>query len=139
MTLSSKRSSAKRYEIDKVQMSGLALAQKRKAHGRLASVRDFAKADWEPWEHDPTPGPSAEKMNSLGFYCRTAAAIMARTKTQLVESQDSMNVEETDKLAAGLMDTAETLKAMASVTETAYLRLMCATAAHHLTARRRAR
>src|SRR4051812_31203089 len=107
MTSAKKRPSpTKRYAIDKVKMSGLDLVQARKARGPLASVRDIAKLDWEPWEHSPTPGPNADTMNYLGFYSRVASGIMARTKTQLVDSQDKLKEKGIDKLVAGLMDTA---------------------------------
>ena len=110
----------------------LSLSSERKARGRLATLRDYAKLDWEAWEETDKPGPGAETMNYLGFYSRLSAAIMTRTKAELVKIASEIEDEEMDKLLAGLMDTGEMLKALASVTESAYARSLAAISAHYL-------
>jgi hypothetical protein len=118
--------------ISKVQMSGLELVRKRKARQRLATVRDIAKLDWEPWEKAETLGSSAKTMDYLGFYCRVSVAIMTRTKAELMKSHSEVEHKGIDKMMAGLMDTAEVFKSLASVAEAAYLRVLASASAHHL-------
>lgn len=118
--------------VSQIQMSGLKLIRERKMRGRKATMRDFAKLDWEPWEKTDRPGPGVETMNYLGFYCRVSAAIMTRTKVELSEIHTNLEHKEVDKLVAGLIDTAEMLKALASVAESAYLRVLASASSHHL-------
>jgi hypothetical protein len=119
--------------VSKVQMSGLQLVRKRKSRGRRATMRDLAKLNWEPWERTDKPGPSAETMNYLGFYSRVSAVIMTQTKAELMEIHTKLEHEEIDKMVAGLIDTAEMLKGLASVAESAYLRTLASASAHYLT------
>ena len=118
--------------VSEVQMSGLKLVHKRKVRGRLATMRDIAKLDWTPWEKIDKLGPSAETMSYFGIYCRVSAAIMVRTKAELIETHTKLEHDAVDEMLAGMQDTAERLKALAFMVEAAYLRVLSSASAHYL-------
>jgi hypothetical protein len=127
-----RRANKKSSAVSDVHMSGLELTLKRKRRGRMASLREMARMDWEPWEKTDKPGPSAETMNYLGFYCRVSAAIMTRTKVELIKMHSDLEHKVTDQMLAGILDTGETLKVLASMTEGAYARVLASASAHHV-------
>lgn len=121
-----------RSAVTKVEKSGLDLVSSRKRRGKLATMRDIAKMNWEPWEKTERPGPSAETMDYLGFYSRVSAAIMTQTKAELMEVHAKLEHRAVDKMLAGIFDTAEKLKTLASMAEGAYARVLASASAHYL-------
>jgi hypothetical protein len=57
---------------------------------------------------------------------------MTQTKAELMEIHTKLEHEEIDKMVGGLMDTAEMLKGLASVAESAYLRTLASASARYL-------
>lgn len=135
--LSSQRTAKqKRSAISKVEMSGLELVRKRKTRGRPPTIRQMAKLDWQPWEKAGKLVPTTDRMNYIGFYCRVSTAIMTRTKAELMQMHAGLEHKVVDEMVAGLTDTAETLKVLASVAESAYARVLVSASAHHVVGRK---
>ncbi len=128
-----KKPSAKKSAVTKAYASGLELVAKReRPRAKRATLRDLAKIDWKPWPEDKKWLPSDETMKQLGLYCRIAGQIMTRTKADLIESHKKLDHNTMDKLMAGLLDTCEKLKALASLVDAAYLRLLASASAHFM-------
>jgi hypothetical protein len=111
---------------------GYELVRKRKSRGKPATMRDYAKLDFEPWSR-PEPEsagqtlpPTDEMMASIGFWVRVATLTNAKTKPELVDMLAVMNDELADETMAGFSDSIERLKAMVLTLDQAYLRTRCA-------------
>lgn len=131
-TEKSTRKSLRKSAVKDSYSSGLELVPKRPTKGKVATMRDFAKIDFQAWtkEKGEELVPGADTMNTLGFWSRAAYAIMCRTKEQLVQSHSEMEHELVDNLMGGLADTGEKLKALAHMVETAYVRILASASAH---------
>jgi hypothetical protein len=66
--------------IESVVRSDWELVPRRKRKGKLASARDLAKLDWQPWEHHPKAPPSRETMERLGAMTRFAYLSMGKSR-----------------------------------------------------------
>jgi hypothetical protein len=73
--------------IERPRDSGLMLVPKRKRRASLASIREYAKADFKPWPREPGESlfPSNEQMCEAAAAARMAYAIMLKTKEELIE------------------------------------------------------
>ena len=75
--------------VSKVEKIGYELVETPKPVGKAATMKDYAKFDFEPWpepERDKESGlisPSDKLMLRCGFLVRTAQLACSRTKEQL--------------------------------------------------------
>lgn len=129
-------SSAKRKNsaIASVKKSGLGIVRERAKRGRLATMRDYATADFKPWTREPgmAPGelvPSAEIMDGFGVSCRMAYGIMLQSRETLIALHSKVDHDATDSLMANLLNTSERLKEIVQMVDGAYLRLLASAAA----------
>jgi hypothetical protein len=118
-----------------VRRSGLELVpiRKGKRKAKIASAGFLAKLDFKPWpKSNPPdkPGRSAEFMGELGISARFAAAIVQRTKQELVNIHRTIDHEHIDQLMGNLFESAEQMKAMANMLEVACMRLLASTCAN---------
>ena len=123
--------------VTQVRHSGFGLVRKRKRRGRLATMRDYARVNFEPWSRDADMHPdelipSDKTLTRCGIPARLAYAIMLRTKNDLVDMFDKVELEHIDAMMTSLVDSAETLKAVVSILETAYLRVLVAGSASEI-------
>jgi hypothetical protein len=115
--------------------SGLELVPRKKRRGRLATARDVAKLDWKPWKRssDMSPTeliPSRKVMDALGLTARIAYSIMLRSRADLIEMHKTIEHEAVDELMGNLAEASEELKGLASMVETAYMRVLASAARH---------
>jgi hypothetical protein len=123
----------KRSAVSKVKMSGFDFvptpAQKR---GKLASERDLAKMEWEPWIAE---GEGLQPSNAALMHCgvplRFAYGTMLKTKDELIAMHAKIDHGDVDKLMASWMETSEWLKSIVVMLDQAYLRTMASAAAHN--------
>jgi hypothetical protein len=74
--------------------------------------------------------PADKVLLDCGIPARLAYATMLRTKAQLVKMFDEVEIEHIDSMLASYCETAERLKAIVSMLDTAYLRILVAGSAH---------
>jgi hypothetical protein len=121
--------------VSEVPTTGYELVRKRKRREKLATMRDYAKADFQPWKDgrkEPGKGllpPDDKDLECPIIYARLAYGIMLRTKEQLIEAQAAMPIETTDRFMADLVAAAELFKAIVITIETAQLRIISAASA----------
>ncbi|MGD9837700.1 MAG: hypothetical protein AB7U74_07665 [Afipia sp.] len=120
-----------------VERTGLELVKKRKPRGRIATMRDYAKISFEPWTRGPEmkPGeliPSNEALLNCAIPSRMAYAVMLRTKKQLVDMFDEIDLEHIDNMMASIADAAERLKSIVCMLEAADMRLLVAASANQI-------
>jgi hypothetical protein len=102
----------------------------------VVTARELAAMDFTPWEmdHPPgQPGPSAKLMQRLGISARTAAALVERSKSELISAWRDTPNDEADALFEmmdDLQEAAEIMKSVAAMVQTAHLRLLIAVHAY---------
>jgi hypothetical protein len=91
--------------------------------------------DFTPWKMDHVPGqpgPSGKVMNRLGVAARMAAAVVERSKSELISLW--RNTAAGDEAVFEMMDSfgeaAEIMKSLAAMAETAQMRLLVAAHAY---------
>jgi hypothetical protein len=117
--------------VDAVPLSGLELVPRRKHRGKIATARDCSKMDFEPWHRTPDMQPdelvpSNEVLREFGVYARMAYAIMLRTKPELMEMPNTLDEDKVENMMANLLSTAEEMKQIVSMIESAYMRMLVA-------------
>jgi hypothetical protein len=120
--------------VQSVRRSGLKLVPQGKCIGRLASAKDLAKMNWKPWKHTagkPFP-PSPETMERHALSARLAYVIMLKSKAALMKVHQDLEHEAMDELMGGLAQATEKFKALASMCDQAYLRILVAGSKHAL-------
>jgi hypothetical protein len=117
-----------------VHNSGFDLVPKRKPRGKLATWRGIAKVDFKPWTRTPDMQPtelipSNATLQSCALPARMAYAIMLRTKEQLIEMHGKVEHEDIDNMMDDLSNTAEKLKSIVAILDTAYTRMLVSASA----------
>ena len=98
----------------------------------IVTACELAAMDFTPWkmDHPPgQPGPSAKTMHHLGVSARTAAALVERSKSELISLwRDTPNdeAEALFEMMDSLQESAEIIKSLAAMVQTAHLRLLVA-------------
>jgi hypothetical protein len=120
--------------ITRVVKSGLELVPTKKTRGKLATMSDYAKAEFKPWKREPGMGkdellPSDEALTSFGVSCRIAYAIMLRSREELIASHGKIDHADVDKMMANLSDATERFKELAFMIDQAYHRVLASAAA----------
>jgi hypothetical protein len=120
-----------------VRRSGLELVPRRKRSGRLATKRDYAKLDWKPWKRSPDMSstefiPSREITDELGITARIAYGFMLRSRAELIEMHKTIKHEAEDELMGKLAQASEDFKALASMVDQAYVRILASASKHAL-------
>lgn len=121
--------------IGRVAKSGLDIVPAKKNRGGRATIDGYAKINFKPWKRDRDMGkdelfPPDEFLTSLGVWCRTAYAIMLRSRSELIAGYREIgDFRRIDEAMTGLSDTAERLKLVANMVETAYHRMLASGAA----------
>jgi hypothetical protein len=120
-----------------VRLSSLELVQKRRRRGKLATLRAYAKANFDPWQRDRDMNskellPSNQTLLNCGVPARIAYAMMLKSKEELIEMFDKLELEDIDSMMASIVESAETLKAIASMLEMADTRMLVAACAREL-------
>jgi hypothetical protein len=131
--------SQKRSALSHIPRSRLALvpAKRRKGRGSTIDERidEFAKIDWKPWKRPRALGrgfyPTPKDMHYHAVTCRIAHGVMLRTRDQLIQSYSELERGNVDQLLAGLPQTAEWLKEMAAMVESAHIRMLAAACTAH--------
>jgi hypothetical protein len=123
--------------ISKIQRSGFELVKRRKTRGKLATMRDYAKADFKPLkpDKDMKPGeliPADKILLGCGVPARMAYAILLKTKDAVIAMYDRADIKIIDTLMVSMAEAAETLKVTVHVLDTAYLRVLAAAAAREV-------
>jgi hypothetical protein len=116
--------------IKSVRRSGLELIPQIKRRGKLATAKNLAKLDWKPWKRDPD-ALSGKMMHELGVSARLAYATF-QSRAKLIEIHKRMNHEDVDELMANLAQACEKFKAIASIIDQAYVRILAAGERHAL-------
>jgi hypothetical protein len=110
MTRSTK-ADERRHEsaVSQITHSGYELVKrKRKPHGKIADLRDYAKINWDPWKResrhgaDRAPALRRENGRARRVSARLAYGIMLRTREQLIELHANLDHEVVDKMMADL-------------------------------------
>lgn len=122
--------------VSQVERMGYDLVPHRKARGKKATFNDYAKVTWEPWTREPDmkPGellPKNETLLSCGPEARMAYAVMLMTRDDLIAMHGKVDHDHVDKMVASFAETAETLKAIVLMLDTAYMRVLASAAAAH--------
>jgi hypothetical protein len=91
--------------------------------------------EFAPWEMDHSrqggPGPSGKVMDRLGVSARMAAALVERSKSELVSLwRDTPNDEDLFEMMDGLKEAAEIMESIAAMIEAANMRLLIAVHAY---------
>lgn len=127
-----------RSAVFKVKKSGFDLVRSKPHRGckKPASMAQLGKIQWKPWRRtadmEPTELiPSDEQMCNSGVGCRMAYALMLMPRKKLIAMHGNVDHAHVDQLMVGLAETAEWLKAMAYMIDTAYLRVLASAAAAH--------
>jgi hypothetical protein len=120
--------------ITRVVKSGLDLVPTKKFRGKPATMSDYAKVDFKPWNREPGMGktelfPSDEALTNLGVSYRIAYATMLMTREDLIAMHGSLDPAVADQMMANLSDATERLKEIAHMTEAAYARVLASAAA----------
>ena len=123
--------------ISKVERIGYELVKTRKRAAKPATMRDYAKIDFEPWKDERRkPGekfpPTPETLDNCGVSARLAYVTMLRTKDELIGMFDELPIEVIDEMMTGFQVTAEQLKAVVLTIDIAYARLLVAASAAEL-------
>jgi hypothetical protein len=98
----------------------------------LARLRRYAKLDWDPWSQDaPTDQlfPSDESMCAAAEASRTAYSIMHLTKDQLIKIHCQEAFDGFEETLANLTTTAQMLKAVVQMIESARGRMIASACA----------
>ena len=74
--------------------------------------------------------PSDETLTACAVPSRMAYAVMLQTKEELIKMHGTVDHEHVDQMMAQLTQSAETLKGITCMLETAYLRLLASASAH---------
>jgi hypothetical protein len=102
----------------------------------IVTACELAAMDFTPWkmDHPPgQPGPSAKVMNRRGVSARTAAALIERSKSELISlwrGTSNDDAEDLFEMMDSLQEAAEIMKSMAFMVQTAHLRLLVAVHAY---------
>jgi hypothetical protein len=120
--------------VSQIEKSGLELVPIRKNRGKLATMRDYAKIDFEPWTRRPGMKqgemiPSHDVISNHGVTCRIAYGLMLLTRDEMIDMHSNLEHDMVDETMARLMDTGEFLKATAQMVETAYVRVLASASA----------
>jgi hypothetical protein len=122
-------------KVSAVRLSGLELVPRAKLKGKLATARDVAKLNWKPWKRSPDMSstefvPSREITDALGITARIAYGIMLKSRADLIEMQKTIEHETVDELMGNLAQASEDLKALASMVDQAYVRILASASRH---------
>jgi hypothetical protein len=117
--------------IARAHNSGLELVPQRKRKGKRATIRDYAKIDFNPWprEKNGKLAPSAEAMQRFGVSGRIAHAVMLMTREDMITNHGKLDHKIMDQMMGDLANTAECLKEITLMIETAYQRLLASACA----------
>jgi hypothetical protein len=99
---------------------------------RLATLRQWANLEWQPWtSNDPREPlfPLDESMCAAAEASRTAYSIMHLTKDQLIEIHRKEDFDGFEETLANLANTAEVLKALVQMIEGARGRMIASACA----------
>ncbi len=128
-TRKSKPRSLRKSAVSQARQSGLQLVPKKKlAKGEVANPEDIADIDWKPWKRDRSLGKTGLWRDAEMINCAVAArmsyAIMLMSKSDLVAMHGKVEHEHVDTMMGQMMDSAEMLKAVAQMMESAYMRIL---------------
>ena len=120
-----------------VVQSGFELVPKRKARGKIATERDFAKADWEPWKRADGMGPTElipkdASLERCGVACRLAYAIMLMPRDELIAMHGKAEHKVINAMMGNLDETAEWLKGLVAMLDGAYARVLASACAYNV-------
>lgn len=122
--------SLRKSAVASARQSGLQLVPKEKlAKKDLATPEGIADIDWKPWKRDKSLGktglfPSDKEMINCAVAARMSYAVMLMEKKDLVAMHGKVEHKHVDTMMGQMMDSAEMLKAVAQMVETAYLRIL---------------
>ena len=108
--------------------SGLELVERRKPRGKVAGMREWAAAEFEPVPFDAQADMSNERLTSLGVPLRIALRIVQLTKQNLMDGLAS-NPKVLEETLDMLFNASETLKALAKLSQMAHARALSAASA----------
>lgn len=125
----------KRSAVSSVKQSGFELVPKRKPAGKLATVEDLAKVDFKPWKREKGMKkgeliPSDRQLVDCGVAARLAYAVMLMPRAGLIAMHAKAEHDHVDQMMANISSTAEWLKGVVYMLDTAYLRILASAAAH---------
>jgi hypothetical protein len=122
----------KRSAVADARQSGLELVRKEKvAKKDLATPEGIADIDFKPWKRDKSLAkgelwPGDKEMINCAVAARMSYAVMLMDKPALVAMHGKIEHKHVDAMMGQMMDSAEMLKAVASMIEQAYLRILAA-------------
>ncbi len=126
-TRTSRKRSLRKSAVETAYQSGLQLVSKPKLpKDQLATPEGIADIDWKPWKRGKELFPTDQTLRGCAVTGRMSYAIMCMEKTELVAMHGKVEHKHIDAMMGDMMNSAETLKAVASMIETAYLRILAA-------------
>lgn len=129
-TRKSKPRSLRKSAVASARQSGLQLVPKERVpKEELATPEGIAVLDWKPWKRDKSLAkgqlwPSDKEMINTAVAARMSYGIMLMEKDALVAMHGKVEHKHVDAMMGQMMDSAEMLKAVAHMIETAYLRVL---------------
>jgi hypothetical protein len=106
----------------------LDVVPRRKGRGKVATAVDLSKLTWDPWTREPGEMvPKDQTMRECGLSGRMAYGVMLMTRAELIAAVHKdpnlfLDMEE------DLAEAAQTLMEIASMLDTAHMRILAAAA-----------
>lgn len=134
------RSRPRKHSVVANVNSGLMLVKKRKSRGKLATLNDYAKTNFEAWKprKDGQFFPTANQIDLIFTSGRIAHGLLLKSRDELIEVYNKIDADLGERILADIFQAAETAKALAQMMEAAETRFLVAGSAAEMSKKKRA-